>query len=56
LGCPGVASSASSLTSLLKGKTIEDAKKITESGVFNELGGLPDPKIDCIVLERGTGE
>jgi NifU-like protein involved in Fe-S cluster formation len=51
-----VASSASSLTSLLKGKTIEDAKKITESGVFNELGGLPDLKIDCIVFERGTGE
>ena len=56
LGCPGVDSSASALTSLLKDKTIEDAKKITESDVFNELGGLPDPKIDCIALERGTGE
>lgn len=43
-GCPGVASSASAVTSLLKGKTIEDARKITENDVFNELGGLPDPK------------
>jgi nitrogen fixation NifU-like protein len=50
VGCPGVASSASAVTSLLKGKTIEDAKKINESNVFNELGGLPDPKIDCIEL------
>jgi NifU-like protein involved in Fe-S cluster formation len=54
VGCPGVASSASAVTSLLKGKTIEDAKKITESDVFNELGGLPDPKIDCIELVTRT--
>jgi NifU-like protein involved in Fe-S cluster formation len=54
VGCPGVASSASAVTSLLKGKTIEDAKKINESNVFNELGGLPDPKIDCIELVMRT--
>jgi NifU-like protein involved in Fe-S cluster formation len=50
LGCPGVATAASAVTSLLKGKTIENAKKINESSVFNELGGLPDPKVDCIEL------
>lgn len=50
LGCPGVASSASAVTSLLKGKPVEEAKKINEEDVFHELGGLPDPKIDCIEL------
>jgi NifU-like protein involved in Fe-S cluster formation len=54
LGCPGVATAASAVTSLLKGKTIEAAKKITEEDVFNELGGLPDPKIDCIELVTRT--
>ena len=54
VGCPGVASSASAVTRLLKGKTIEDAKKITESNVLDELGGLPDPKIDCIELVMRT--
>jgi NifU-like protein involved in Fe-S cluster formation len=50
LGCPGVATAASAITNLLKGKTIEAAKEMTEEDVFNELGGLPDPKIDCIEL------
>jgi NifU-like protein involved in Fe-S cluster formation len=50
VGCPGVASSASAVTSLLRGKTIEDSKRISESDVFNELEGLPDPKIGCIEL------
>jgi nitrogen fixation NifU-like protein len=54
LGCPGVATAASAITNLLKGKTIEDARKINESNVFNELGGLPDPKIDCIELVMRT--
>lgn len=54
LGCPGVATAASAMTNLLKGKTIEAAKEMTEEDVFNELGGLPDPKIDCIELVMRT--
>lgn len=54
LGCPGVATAASAITNLLKGKTIEAAKEITEDNVFNELGGLPDPKVDCIELVMRT--
>jgi NifU-like protein involved in Fe-S cluster formation len=50
LGCPGVATAASAVTGLLEGKTINAAKEITEEDVFNELGGLPDPKIECIEL------
>jgi nitrogen fixation NifU-like protein len=47
LGCPGSASSASAMTNLLKGKTIEEAKKLTEDDVLKELGGLPELKLDC---------
>jgi len=47
LGCPGSAASASAMINLVKGKTIHAAKKITESDILNELGGLPKPKLDC---------
>ena len=47
LGCPGSASSASAITSIVRGKTIEEAKKITEADVLSELEGLPKPKLDC---------
>jgi nitrogen fixation NifU-like protein len=47
LGCPGSASSASAMTELVKGKTVDQAKKITEDNVLNELGGLPKTKLDC---------
>jgi len=47
LGCPSSAASASAMTKLVKGKTIEEAKKITEDNVLNELEGLPKPKLDC---------
>lgn len=54
LGCPGSASSASAMTKLVKGKTIGEAKKITEDDVLRELGGLPKPKLDCPKLALTT--
>jgi nitrogen fixation NifU-like protein len=50
LGCPGAASSASAITEMVKGKTLEEAKKITEKDVLENLGGLPEPKLDCVKL------
>ena len=47
LGCPGSASSASAITKIVKGKTIQQAKKITEDDVLRELDGLPKLKLDC---------
>jgi nitrogen fixation NifU-like protein len=47
LGCPGSASSASAITKIVKGKILEEARKITEDDVLKELGGLPEPKLDC---------
>ena len=54
LGCPGSASSASAMTKLVKGKTIEEAKKLTEYDILRELGGLPKPKLDCPKLAITT--
>ncbi len=54
LGCPGSASSASAMIELVKGKTIDEAKKITEDDVLNELGGLPKTKLDCPKLAIAT--
>jgi nitrogen fixation protein NifU and related proteins len=54
LGCPGSASSASAMTTLLKGKTINQARKITENDILTELGGLPKSKLDCTALSIKT--
>ena len=50
IGCAGAFASGSTVTELVKGKTLEDAKKITENDVVQELDGLPGPKIHCARL------
>jgi NifU-like protein involved in Fe-S cluster formation len=42
------------MTNLVKGKTIEEAKKLTEHDILKELGGLPKPKLDCPKLAIAT--
>ncbi len=54
LGCPGSASSASAMTMLLKGRTIQQAIKITGDDILRELGGLPKSKLDCTTLSIKT--
>jgi len=54
LGCPGSASSASAITKIVKGRTIEEARKITEDDVLRELEGLPKLKLDCPKLVIAT--
>jgi nitrogen fixation NifU-like protein len=46
-GCPGVATSASALIELIRGRTVGKAKKTTEEDLLKELGGLPKTKLDC---------
>ena len=50
LGCPGAAASASAMTTLLRGKTLDEARKLTEEDILNELEGLPKSKVDCLTL------
>jgi len=54
LGCPGAASSGSAMTRIVKGKTLEEAKRITEQDILHELGGLPESKLHCPKLAVTT--
>ncbi|MEM3623631.1 MAG: iron-sulfur cluster assembly scaffold protein [Candidatus Bathyarchaeia archaeon] len=54
VGCPGSAMSVSAMIELAKGKTVDEAKKITEQDIINALGGLPTEKLDCAKLAITT--
>lgn len=49
-GCTAAIATSSMITELVKGKTIEQALKITREDVANALGGLPQIKLHCSVL------
>lgn len=46
-GCAAAVASSSMLTEMAKGKTIEEALKITDQMVSDELDGLPPKKLHC---------
>ena len=46
-GCTAAISTSSILTEMVKGKSIEEALKLTRDDVANELGGLPAIKLHC---------
>jgi nitrogen fixation NifU-like protein len=49
-GCASNIATGSIITEMAKGKTIEEAKKITWQDAAKELGGLPAVKVHCSVL------
>ncbi len=49
-GCAAAIASSSVATEMLKGKTLEEALKITNYEVVEKLEGLPPQKIHCSVL------
>lgn len=49
-GCAAAIATSSMLTELAKGKTLEDASKITREDISKALGGLPEAKMHCSIL------
>ena len=50
LGCGAAIATSSIATEMVKGKSLEEAEKITNKAVTDALGGLPSAKTHCSVL------
>ena len=49
-GCASNIATASVMTSMVKGMTLEEAKNFDWNKIVKELGGLPSQKIHCSIL------
>ncbi len=49
-GCAAAIATSSIATTMIKGKTVDEALKLTNAEVVEKLGGLPAQKLHCSVL------
>ncbi|KYK27068.1 iron-sulfur cluster assembly scaffold protein [Euryarchaeota archaeon SM23-78] len=49
-GCIAAIATTSVMTKMVKGKTVEQAKKITKQDIIKRFGKMPPVKIHCSVL------
>jgi len=50
LGCGAAIATSSMITTMMKGKPLSEAEKITKKAIAEALGGLPPQKLHCSVL------
>ena len=53
-GCGAAIAASDALCEISKGKSLTEAKKITNKDIIKSLGGLPEVKLHCSVLGAGA--
>jgi len=53
-GCPGAIATSSMATELAQGRSIAEAKKLTDDDVIKALGGIPENKAHCSLMGIGA--